>query len=78
MIFPNKYLKINKSLINLGAIIIKNIKNHMLYSVDEIWKNIKDDIDMNQYTFNDLILTLDFLFSVNCISINNEGKICLN
>lgn len=78
MIFPNKYLKINKSLINLGAIIIKNIKNHMWYSVDEIWKNIKDDIDMNQYTFNDLILTLDFLFSVNCISINNEGKICLN
>lgn len=78
MVFPDKYLRFNKSLINLGAILIKNIERKLWYSVDELWKCIKIEADIKHYTFNDLILTLDFLFSINGISINNEGKICLN
>ena len=76
MIFPNKYLKFDKSLLNLGSIIIKSMKKGLWYSVDEIWRNIKSDA--TKYNFNDLILTLDFLFGTNCIDIDDEGKICLN
>lgn len=78
MIFPNKYLKFTNSLINLGALIIKNMKKNIWHSADEIWREIKLEANFKQYTFNDFILALDFLFAVNGISINSEGKICLN
>ena len=78
MVFPNKYLKFKDSLINLGSIIIKKKKKNSWYTVDEIWRYIKVEENVRQYTFNDLILTFDFLFSINSISINSEGKVCLN
>ncbi len=78
MVFPNKYLKFKNSLLNLGSIIIKNMKKNFWYTVDEIWRDLKVEESVRQYTFNDLILTFDFLFSINSISINSEGKVCLN
>ena len=44
----------------------------------KIWRDLKVEESVRQYTFNDLILTFDFLFSINSISINSEGKVCLN
>lgn len=78
MVFPNKYLHLSKSLINLGSIVIKSMEKGLWYSADEIWKNIRNEANIKHYTFNDLILTFDFLFSVNSISMNDEGNVCLN
>lgn len=78
MIFPNKYLKLNNSLINLGAIVIKEMKKNVWYFVDEIWRNVQKKSNTKYFTFDDLIIVLDFLFCVNCISMNSEGKVCLN
>ena len=78
MIFPSKHLRLNNALLNLGAIILKSMKKNQSYYVDDIWKTVKDQTNAKQFTFNDLILTFDFLFLLDAIFVNDEGKLCLN
>ena len=78
MIFPSKHLKFNHCLLNLGALILKSMQKGQLYFVDDVWKCIKEQHIAMQYTFNDLILAFDFLFILGSISVNSEGKLCLN
>ncbi len=75
MILPKKHIKLSESLFALGALVIEQIDNPK--TVDEIWDNIsqKQDVISSANNFDNLILTLDYLFSLGIITLNQKGGI---
>ncbi|ETJ25797.1 hypothetical protein Q604_UNBC17654G0001, partial [human gut metagenome] len=63
------------SLFALGALVLEQIDNPK--TVDEIWDNIsqKQDIISAANNFDNLLLTLDYLFSLGIITLNQKGGI---
>ncbi|ETI87974.1 ABC-three component system middle component 6 [Clostridium butyricum] len=75
MILPKKHIKLSESLFALGALVLEQIDNPK--TVDEIWDNIsqKQDIISAANNFDNLLLTLDYLFSLGIITLNQKGGI---
>lgn len=75
MILPKKHIKLSESLFALGALVLEQIDNPK--TIDEIWDNIsqKQDIISAANNFDNLILTLDYLFSLGIITLNQKGGI---
>lgn len=75
MILPKKHIKLSESLFALGALVLEQIDSPK--TVDEIWDNIsqKQDIISAANNFDNLLLTLDYLFSLGIITLNQKGGI---
>lgn len=75
MILPKKHIKLSESLFALGALVLEQIDSPK--TVDEIWDNIsqKQDIISAVNNFDNLLLTLDYLFSLGIITLNQKGGI---
>ena len=75
MILPKKHIKLSESLFALGALILEQID--VPKTVDEIWDSIsqKQDIISAANSFDNLLLTLDYLFSLGIITLNQKGGI---
>ncbi len=77
MIFPSKHLKLEKSLLNLGALVIQELKKKS-NTIDNVWIELQSLNVIKNYTFNEMVLTCDFLFSVGAIIQKEGGELCLN
>ena len=70
MIFPSKHLNFSESLLGFGSYILKCLSNPK--SIDDLWDKYRLDFDNNLYfarhSFDNLILTLLFLFAVGAIT----------
>jgi len=79
MILPTKHTNFEQSLLGYGCYILKNIQEDAL-SVDDLWSIYQKDLIIGKYTakhnFDNLLLTLSFLYSINAIFEEN-GKIKL-
>lgn len=75
MILPKKHIKLSESFFALGALVLEQIENPK--TIDEIWGNInyKRKIISAASSFDNLLLTLDYLFSIGVIKLNKEGEI---
>ncbi|MEG1254836.1 ABC-three component system middle component 6 [Clostridium sp.] len=74
MILPKKHIKLSESLFALGAIILSELKKQG--SVDSIWESVSSKSDFNiRITFDNFILTLDYLYSIGAIDINEDGGV---
>lgn len=71
MILPKKHIKLSESLFAMGAIILNELNEPK--TVDEIWEELKDNKFINIRTFDNLILTLDYLYCINALKMNDEG-----
>ncbi len=69
MILPTKHTKVEQSLLGFGSYILQVIDEGS--TVDSIWQDYLKDLSNNEYpakqSFDNLLLTLVFLFSVNAI-----------
>lgn len=69
MFIPTKHENLQKSIIVLGADIIKSLKNQREYNVEDLFQELKKvfekDISLNQY-YN----TLTFLWLTDIIELN--------
>lgn len=74
-LYPKKHITLEQSYLGFGAQIISLISKNI--TVDELWQKANANY-MVKHNFDDLILTLDYLYSIDVIKINQEGKICLN
>lgn len=74
-LFPKKHITLEQSYLGFGAQLLCLINDGV--SVDELWQKSKTSFVV-KHNFDDLILTLDYLYSIGVIKINQEGKICLN
>lgn len=67
MILPDKNIKLEYSLLNCGALILDEIREPKTISL--LWEQVKQKETLDNY--EKFVLTLDFLFIINAIKLNN-------
>lgn len=79
MILPKKHLSLDESLLGFGAYLLDNIGKKS--NIDCLWRSYLNDYKNNIYsvkfTFDQYIITIDFLFAINAIEINQKGELRL-
>ena len=70
MILPGKHIKISKSILNVGSILLETIDNTQ--SITMLWSNLKSNHKIG--AFDKFILGLDFLFILGLVDYK-EGII---
>lgn len=78
MILPTKHVKFTESMFGLGGYILKNI--HVKpKTIDQLWDRVRklnEDKAFDAYhSFDNLILTLNFLYIIGAIDIDSEERI---
>ena len=76
MILPTKHLNFSQSLLGLGAFVLSKLDRPK--SIDELWDAYLTDYNNKHYlakhSFDNLMITLLFLFSIERI-VEKEGRI---
>ena len=65
---PNKYLKEEDTLLGASAVIFENLSKQQ--SISELWDKVREDDSV--YNFERFILSLDLLYMLNLIKLNNN------
>lgn len=78
MILPSKHIRFSESLFGLGGIILSLLKKPA--TVDEIWQEYSSINKRKKklpayHNFDNLILALNYLYTIGAIDIDKEGKI---
>jgi hypothetical protein len=63
MIIPNKHIDINKSLLGIGAAILRSLDKPR--SVTSLWRKMSSQLDT--CSFETFSLALDFLYTIDAI-----------
>lgn len=75
MILPKKQLSLNESFWGFGAFLLEHIAASL--SVEELWEYYKNSYESKKYStrfsFDQFIMTLDFLFIIGAIKMSEEG-----
>ena len=66
MILPSKHVRLSNSMLNIGAILLKQIDDTQ--TITMLWNNSTINSKIN--SFEKFILGLDFLFMLGLISYN--------
>lgn len=73
MILPTKHTNFSKSLLGFGSYILTTLKTPL--SVDDLWKQYHIDYENGVYSakqsFDNLLLTIIFLHSINAVNEQN-------
>jgi len=79
MIMPAKHINFSESFLGFGSYILQSLNKSK--SVDEIWEEYQTDLGNELYfsnhSFDTLLMTLIFLYSINAIKEDN-GRILKN
>ena len=67
---PNKVVKPIDSLISIGGFILKNLKNKNM-NIDILFENINREYP-KKISMEKIILSLDFLYSIDKIELEND------
>lgn len=75
-LLPKKHISLELSLIGFGAQLIRLLDSDM--SSDELWdKYIEQDDDV-VHSYDEFVLTLDFLYMIGGIYMKDGGRLCLS
>lgn len=78
MILPKKHLSISESFFGFGGFLLQKLNTPV--SVDELWEFYKDSYSNKKYpvkfSFDQFIMTLDYLFIIGAIRKNEGGLLC--
>ena len=73
MILPTKHINFSQSLLGLGGYILFQLQSPK--SIDELWNKYNIDYKNNVYpakhSFDNLVMTLIFLYSIGSVTENN-------
>lgn len=75
MKIPNKYISYKKSSLSKFPIVLTQIKNYDLSVLDLYIRLVKSRVDPVFENTDDFIETLDYLFALGKIEMNEEGMI---
>lgn len=67
MLLPNKYIPIEDTLPNMGRIVYERLSFPL--SLERLWGKVKKQKDIG--TYDRFIYTLDFLYAVDLIKLEN-------
>lgn len=76
MLVPAKHINFSESLLGFGSYLLSNLDKPK--TIDEIWNQYLSDVEKKLYfsnhSFDNLMLTIIFLFSIGSIS-EEDGRI---
>ena len=79
MIMPAKHINFSESLLGFGSYILQSLTEPR--STDELWqkyqKDLQDGLYFAKHSFDNLIMTLLFLYSIDAIK-EESGKVLKN
>ncbi len=79
MIFPAKHIRLSESLLGLSAFVLSFLDTPK--NVDQLWKDVKRINSSThfpaQHSYDNLLLTLDYLYLVDAVNINRSGYISI-
>lgn len=67
MILPTKHIKLENSLLNVGATLLSNITNKQTVSL--LWDSVRQYPEVK--TFEKFTLTLDLLYTLGLVDLKN-------
>ena len=67
MILPSKHIRLARSLLNLGAILLNNMDE--AHTMTMLWDRTKDRVEIR--TFERFTLCLDLLFALNLVEFQD-------
>ena len=78
MIMPKNHISLSESFIGLGAFVLQTLSSPL--TIDSCWEEIyssyiKTGIISKKHSFDNFVLTLDLLYALNAININERGEI---
>ena len=74
MILPEKHIKNSESLLGIGFLILKFIKKKPL-NIDDLWNKVEKNNENSKISFDNFILSIDFLFIINSLTMNSLGEL---
>ncbi len=78
MILPSKHIRISESLLGLGAYLLSYLKDGPK-TIDQLWFKVSKQNETKKafayHGFDNVILTLNYLYIIGAIDINSEGLI---
>jgi hypothetical protein len=76
MILPTKHINFSQSLLGLGSYVLMQLQSPK--NIDELWKKYETDYEneiyLAKHSFDNLIMTLLFLYSIGSI-LEKDGVI---
>jgi hypothetical protein len=77
MLLPAKHIKLSESLLGLSAFILEKLNKPK--TVDLLWNELNGAIKKEEYpaehSIENIFLTLDFLFLIGLINLDENGEI---
>ena len=78
MIMPKKHISLSESYIGFGAIVLEILTLPM--TIDDCWEKIQKQyigkgLITAKHSFDSLILTLDLLFALSIVEVNEKGEV---
>ncbi|PCJ22007.1 MAG: hypothetical protein COA96_15005 [SAR86 cluster bacterium] len=79
MILPKKHIRLTESIFGFGAFVLDVLERPM--HLDDVWTRFSEINGTEKFqtyqTFDNFILTLDFLFLIGAIKVDKYSKISL-
>jgi hypothetical protein len=77
MLLPDKHIKLAESLLGLGGFALQVLATPQ--PIDVLWKELQETNNTAElpayHSFENLVLAVDFLFSIGAITIDRSGKL---
>ena len=77
MLLPDKHIKLSESIIGFSSFVLETLSRPC--TVDEIWEKFQSARESKEYpvkqSFDNLILTICFLYSIAAIELKDNGKL---
>jgi len=79
MLLPQKHIKLAESFLGLGGFVLEHLKSPI--TIDCLWERFEPvnntDAFPAYHTFENFVLTIDFLFMIGAVTSNEEGNLLL-
>ena len=77
MILPKKHVSLEESMFGFGAYLLEHI--HSKITVDNLWriylKEYENMLYSTRFSFDQFIVTLDYLYAIGVLTINEKGEL---
>jgi len=77
MLLPAKHIKLSESIIGLSGFVLEKLNKPK--TVDMLWNELRIATERNEYPahhpFENLLLSLDFLYLVDLIKLDDSGLV---
>jgi hypothetical protein len=77
MLMPGKHIRLAESLIGLGGFVLEHLR--LARTIDALWSELKKVNNSNEFpayqSFENLVLTVDFLFLIGAVDEDTQGRL---